>query len=245
LPRKKSSAIVPVERVRQVILLLRGQRVIIDAELARLYGVTTIRLNQQVQRNIDRFPEDFMFQLTWEEAESLSMQIASLNVHADLTDPRSQIVTLNPQGNTQVSDNKEVTSDSLRSQFAILNDPDANLMAQTAPSRRGKHLKYRPFAFTEHGAIMAATVLKSPQAVQASLFVVRAFVQLRDLLSTHRTLAEKLNELERKLQDHDGQILGIIDAIRELMNEPDEPAKPPIGYHTEIARIAPSSRKKG
>jgi len=162
------------------------------------------------------------------------MQIASLNALADRADLRSQIAILDAQQNTQVSENKALTSESLRSQFATLNDPSANLIAQTATSRRGKHVKYRPFAFTEHGAIMVATVLNSPNAVKASLFVVRAFVQLRELLSTHRNLAEKLNELERKLQDHDGQILGIIEAIRELMNEPEEQAKPPIGYATEL-----------
>jgi hypothetical protein len=229
---------------------MRGQRVIVDADLARLYGVTTERLKQQVRRNVDRFPEDFMFELTWEEVTSLSMQIAGLDTEAadpnsskqnaslSLPTPssrsRSQIATLNPQEDAQVSGNTEVTSDSLRSQFATLNEPGASLMSQSATSRRGKHLKYRPFAFTEHGAIMAATVLNSPNAVKASLFVVRAFVQLRELLSTHRNLAEKLNELERKLQDHDGQILGIIEAIRELMNEPEEPAKPPIGFATEL-----------
>ena len=217
----KSAAIVPVKRVRQVILLMRGQRVIIDADLARLYGVTTERLKQQVRRNIDRFPEDFMFQLTWEEAHSLRLQIATLN---------PEIADLNS---------------SLQIASLSLPLPETPLRSQIATLKHGANLKYRPFAFTEHGAIMAATVLNSPQAVKASLFVVRAFVQLRDLLSTHHTLAEKLNELERKLQDHDGQILGIIDAIRDLMNEPDEPAKPPIGYHTEIARIAPSFRKKG
>ena len=222
MPRKKSSAIVPVERVRQVILLLRGQRVIIDADLARLYGVTIKRMKQQVRRNSDRFPEDFMFQLTWEEAESLRMQIASLDVPADQTDSRSQIASLNDPSIAQVPQLQGVTGISSRMQIASLN--------------RGRNVKYRPFAFTEHGAIMAATVLNSPNAVKASLFVVRAFVQLRELLSTHRNLAEKLNELERKLQDHDGQILGIIEAIRELMNEPDEPPKPPIGFATELER---------
>ena len=217
-----SSAIVPVERVRQVILLMRGQRVIIDADLARLYGVTVKRLKQQVRRNSDRFPEDFMFQLTWEEAESLRMQIAGLDVPADQTDSRSQIASLNDPSIAQVPQLQGVTGISSRMQIASLN--------------RGRNVKYRPFAFTEHGAIMAATVLNSPNAVKASLFVVRAFVQLRELLSTHRNLAAKLNELERKLQDHDGQILGIIEAMRELMNEPDEPAKPPIGFATELER---------
>ncbi|HVX86183.1 MAG TPA: ORF6N domain-containing protein [Phycisphaerae bacterium] len=194
MPKKQNPGLLLLTRVHQTILLLRGQRIILDADLARLYGVTTKALNQAIKRNLDRFPEDFMFRLTWDEA----------------ADPRSQIVTLN-------------TAKSLRSQSVTL--------------KRGTNRKYRPYAFTEHGAIMAATVLNSKEAVKASLFVVRAFVQLRELLSTHHDLAAKLDELEKKLQNHDEQILAIIDAIRQLMEDPDaaDPAKPPIGFHTELA----------
>jgi hypothetical protein len=194
------------EQVRQTILLLRGQRVILDADLARLYGVTTKAFNQQVKRNRDRFPEDFMFQLTWEEA----------------ADSRSQFVTLNEGSKPQ----------RLRSQIATL--------------KPGQNMKYRPYAFTEHGAIMAATVLNSKEAVKASLFVVRAFVQLRELLSTHRDLAAKLDELEKKLQNHDDQILALVDAIRQLMEEPEEAEerKPPIGFQTEIGPEARSGKRR-
>ena len=163
--------------VARMILIIRGQRVILDADLARLYGVPTKRLNEQMKRNAARFPDDFVFQLTAEEI-----------------------------GN-------------LKSQFA------------TSSSWGGR--RTRPFAFTEHGAIMAANVVNSAQAIEASIFVVRAFVQLREILSTHRELAVKLDELERKLQKHDGQILGLIEAIRSLMASPPEHPKPPIGYHTE------------
>jgi hypothetical protein len=173
-----STAIVPVEVVQQRIVMLRGQRVITDVDLARLYGVTTKRLNQQISRNADRFPADFMFQLTTAEVDRLRSQIA------------------------------------------------------TSKTRGGR--RYLPYAFTEHGAIMAATVLNSPQAVKASLFVVRAFVKLRELLSTHHELAAKLDELERRLQNHDDQILALVDAIRQLMEDPEDSPKPPIGFATEL-----------
>jgi ORF6N domain len=117
--------LVSIEHITRTILVFRGQRVLLDAELAALYGVTTKRFNEQVRRNRERFPEDFMFQLTPEESASL------------------------------------------RSQFATLE------------GGRGQHRKYLPYAFTEHGAIMAATILNSPQAVEMSVYVVRAFVQLR------------------------------------------------------------------
>jgi hypothetical protein len=144
-PRHMSTTPVPVEQVAQSILLLRGNRVILDRELAAIYGVSTGRLNEAVKRNIERFPEDFMFQLTREEAE------------------RS------------------------RSQFAILN------------SGRGQNIKHLPFAFTEHGAIQAANILSSPRAVEMGIYVVRAFVKLRDLLSSNRELARRFAQLETRL----------------------------------------------
>jgi hypothetical protein len=198
MAKKKGSGIVAFERVQAAIIVLRGQRVILDADLARLYGVTPKRLNEQVRRNSERFPADFMFELTRDEVASLRSQIATLDDQGDERSLRSQIVT----------------------------------------SRRGRHSKYLPHAFTEHGAIMAATVLNSKEAVKASLFVVRAFVQLREMLSTHRELAVKLDELERRLQKHDDEILALFEAIRQMMQGEDEgteEAKPPIGFQTEIA----------
>jgi hypothetical protein len=167
--------LVPVEHITQSILVLRGQRVLLDSELAELYGVATKRFNEQVKRNLSRFPADFMFQLNAEEAVALRSQIATLKVG------------------------------------------------------RGQHRKYRPYAFTEHGAIMAATILNSPRAVEMSVYVVRAFVQLRDLLASNRLLAEKFAELERKVSSHDQAIVGILKAIRELMH-PALPKKRPIGF---------------
>jgi hypothetical protein len=165
-----------IKDVGSLIITIRNQKVIIDRDLAEIYGVETRRLNEQVKRNPDRFPEDFMFQLTKEEAD---VWVRS------------------------------------RSQFAIL--------------KRGKTIKYLPYAFTEHGAIMAANVLKSPQAVRMSVFVVRAFVKLREMLAAHKDLAHKLAELERKLQNHDESIQSLVIAIRQLMRPP-APKRRPIGF---------------
>jgi ORF6N domain len=166
---------VPMERVEHRILFIRGHRVILDADLAEVYGVPTKALNQAIKRNAERFPEDFMFQLSREEADSL----------------RSQTVTL-----------KTV---------------------------RGQHRKYLPYVFTEHGAIMAASVLNSPRAIEASVYVVRAFVKMREAMSSDRGFARRLDSLERKYAVHDVQIKGIFDAIRALMEPPAKPRRR-IGY---------------
>ncbi len=200
-----SSQIVAVDALSGRIHLVRGQRVMLDADLAELYGVATKVFNQAIKRNLERFPADFIFQLTKEEEDSL----------------RSQIVTSNADG-------------SLRSQIVTL-DADDPLRSQTATSKagRGQHRKYLPYVFTEHGAIMAASVLKSPQAVEMSVFVVRAFVQLRELLSTSRELSARLDELERKLSTHDQAIAGVIDAIRRLTSVPAKPGRP-IGFTADL-----------
>ena len=162
---------VPVE---SRILIVRRQRVIRDSDLAELYGVTVKRLNQQVNRNQERFPADFMFQLTSTEDKALRLQIA------------------------------------------------------TSKKGRGGR-RYLPYAFTEHGAIMAATVLNSPRAVEMSVFVVRAFVRMREMLAKNRQLAAKINELDRRLETHDTTIQDIIEAIKELM-VPEGPSKRKIGF---------------
>ena len=164
------------ETISQRILFVRGHKAMLDAELARLYGVPTKRLNEQVKRNRERFPEEFMFQLTAEEF------------------------------------------DDLRSQSATSSSPHGG--------RRSL-----PYVFTEHGAIMAATVLNSPKAIEMSVFVVRAFVRLRETLAAHQDLAAKLEALERKVGSHDQAIAGLIDAIRQLM-APPEPKKRRIGFVT-------------
>ena len=166
----------PIEHIGSRILVIRGHKVMLDADLAELYGVPTKRLNEQVKRNQDRFPEDFMFRLTGVEVEVLN---------------RSQIAT---------------------------------------GSQKHRDPRFPPFAFTEHGAIQAANVLNSPRAVEMGVYVVRAFVQLRELLATNKELAAKLNELERKLSTHDQAIAGLINTIRQLMAPPPEPKKRPIGF---------------
>jgi hypothetical protein len=188
----------PLEAITHRIRLLRGQKVLLDSDLATLYGVPTKRLNEQVKRNLDRFPADFMFLLTEDEFAGL------------------------------------------RSQFATLN------------TGRGQHRKYLPYAFTEHGAIMASMILNSSYATEISVYVVRAFIQLREVLANHRDLAKKLIELERKTEAlsirHDNlaqttrvQLKQAFEAIRELM-EPPKSSKPrPIGF---IALEEKSSKSK-
>jgi len=171
MPKSQTALAIPVE---SRILVLRQQKVILDRDLAELYGVPVKRLNEQVKRNRDRFPDDFMFQLTREEQESLRLQIAN-----------------------------------------------------SKPGRGGR--RYAPYAFTEHGAIMAATVLNSERAVEMSVFVVRAFVRLREMMSANQQLASKIDELEQRLDTHDASIQELIEAIRELM-APEPPTGRRIGF---------------
>jgi len=185
-----STAIVPVGRIERSIFLVRGEKVILDADLAMLYGVPTKRLNEQVRRNRDRFPDDFMFRLSWAETRVSVSHLATLS--------------------------REETGQGSRSQFATL--------------RRGWNIKYRPYAFTEHGAIMAATVLNSPRAVQVSVYVVRAFLRLRQMLGQHKELSVKLADLERKVGEHDQNIVALIQAIRRLMAPPPEAPRKRIGF---------------
>jgi len=168
----------PAVNVERRILSIRGQRVLLDADLAALYGVSTRVLNQAVKRNRDRFPEDFMFQLTETE--------------------KAEVIT---------------ACDHLR------------------PLRFSPSL---PYAFTEHGAIMLASVLSTPTAVQASVHVVRAFVRLREVLGTHKELARKLDELEKK---YDTQFKAVFDAIRQLMTPPAKERRS-IGFRVEEGRPA-------
>ncbi|MGC1416866.1 MAG: ORF6N domain-containing protein [Candidatus Acidiferrum sp.] len=172
----RAATLVPNERIASHIFLIRDYRIMLDSDLAQLYGITTKRLNEQVKRNKRRFPADFMFQLTPAEASRL------------------------------------------RSQFATSNE-----------TRGGR--RHRPYAFTEHGAVMLASVLNSPIAAQASIQVVRVFVKLREFLGTQHKLALKLLELEKRLGDHDQEITALFEAIRQLMAPPGKPARR-IGFHT-------------
>jgi hypothetical protein len=182
--------------------------VILDADLAEIYGVPTKRLNEQVKRNADRFPNDFMFQLTVDERNSLRWQFATLNegieYQGDVKN-RSQIVT----GSDEAP---------LRSQSVTLKDG------------RGQHRKYMPYAFTEHGAIMAATVLNSPEAVAMSVFVVRAFVLMRERLAANAEILRRLAEIDKTLLEHDGALAVIWEQLQPLLTPPPEPPRKKIGF---------------
>jgi phage regulator Rha-like protein len=182
--------------IDSLILSVRGEKVIFDSDLARIYGVSTKALNQAVKRNINRFPPDFLIQLTREEWVGL----------------RSQIVT----------------------------------------SKRGRGgRRYFPYAFTEHGAIMAANVLNSKRAVEMSIFVVRAFIKMRGLLADNKELALKLAELERELKNrldvHETAIVGILQRIMQLIDPPPLPEPPPkrrIGFGVEEPKVKYGASKK-
>jgi hypothetical protein len=165
---------VQVGKIQQRILLVRGHKVIVDADLAEAYGVETRRLNEQVRRNSDRFPQDFVFQLTADEK--------------------------------------------------------AEVIANCDHLRNLKFSKSLPLVFTEHGAIMAAGVLNTPRAVQVSVFVVRAFVKLREMVRDYEELSGKISQLERRISGHDKQILAIVDAIKRLMAPELPPKKRQIGF---------------
>lgn len=182
--KRARTALVPVEHITRAILLVRGHKVLLDTELAALYGVPTKALNQAVKRNAERFPEDFRFRLSRAEAKALN---------------RSQSVTA---------------------------------------AQKHRDPRFAPYAFTEHGAVMAATVLNSPRAVEMSLYVVRAFVKLREIASSNKELAKRFDELEarltRKLATHDQAIAGLLDTIRELMNPP-QPKHRAIGFTADLS----------
>ena len=199
--------LIPVQRIEQKIFLLRGEKVMLDRDLAELYGVETKVLNQAVKRNRDRFPADFMFQVSPDEAAMIS---------------RSQIVTLGSE--TGIKPLK--TTDALRSQIVTL--------------KRGEHRKYRPYAFTEQGVGMLSGVPNSPRAVQTHVAIIRAFVQLRQMLSSHADLSRKLAELEGK---YDKQFRVVFDAIRALMSDKKLP-KREIGFLTLMPKPAKSGDAK-
>jgi hypothetical protein len=176
---------IPAERIEKAIVLVREQKVMLDRDLAELYGVTTGNLNKAVKRNLDRFPPDFMFQLKQEEYESL------------------------------------------RFQFGIL--------------KKGQHSKYLPYAFTEQGVAMLSSVLRSKRAVHANIEIMRAFVRLRQFLSAHKELKQKLEEMEMK---YDEQFQVVFEAIRQLMTPPDPPRKR-IGFEAKEAAAPYGKGKSG
>jgi hypothetical protein len=172
-----NKSIIPAGKIEQRILMIRGEKIIIDADLAEFYGVPTKRLNEQVKRNKDRFPEDFRFQLN--------------------ADEKSEVV------------------------------------AKCDHLEKLKFSRVLPYAFTEHGAIMAASVLNSPQAAEISIFIVRAFVKLRQAISEHKELSRKISQIEQHLSGHDEQINAIIKTIKQLIQPAPVPQKRRIGFDTE------------
>ncbi len=191
------------EIVIKRIFVIRGQKIMLSSDLAQLYGVTVKALNQAVKRNRNRFPGDFMFQLTVDELEMLQSQFVPAN---------------NKKGKRS------------RSQIVTLNDAKA-LRSQNVTLKRGQNIKYFPYAFTEQGIAMLSSVLKSERAIKVNIAIMRAFVKLREVLSTHKELAHKFNELEQRVGKHDKEIGLILQAIKELMTPPLEEPKPRIGFH--------------
>ena len=178
----QTGGVIPLEKIEQRILTVRAQKVMLDSDLADLYGVTTKRLNEQVRRNRGRFPADFMFWLTKEEAAVLRSQNATSKV-----------------------------------------------------GRGGR--RYPPSVFTEHGAIMLASVLNTTRAVDVSVYVVRAFVRLRQVVAANKEVTAKLAELERRVSGHDEAIRSVVTAIRRLMGSPPQPPRRrAIGFRVEEGR---------
>jgi hypothetical protein len=192
-PKKHIMANEPLE---SLIFTIRGRRVILDADLAQLYGVTTKALNQAVKRNADRFPQDFAFQLTLSEVRTWRSQIATSRLQA--ADMQEDPVN--------------------RSQFVT-------------GSQKHRDQRFSPWAFTEHGALMAANVLRSERAVQMSVFVVRAFVRLREQVAANQAILKRLAEIDRTLLDQDVAVQDIYRKLLPLLQPQPEPPKRRIGFH--------------
>lgn len=169
----------------------REMRVILDSDLAKIYGVTTKRLNEQFRRNRERFPQDFAFQISREEWKALRSQIATLE------------------------------------------------------KGKGFHRKYLPYAFTEHGALMAANILNSPRAVAMSIYVIRAFVKIREGLAANAAILKRLAEIDKNLLLHDAALRDIFQKLRPLLEPPPLPPKPEIGFHNQRGRRSLPHPPKG
>jgi hypothetical protein len=186
MPKAKTNSIIltPDETIIRKIYIIREQKVMLDFDLATLYEVETRRLNEQVKRNIDRFPKDFMFRLTTKEWQTM----------------RSQIATSSIQGTSY--------------------QPLTTMMSQNATSSQSKRqLGLLPYAFTEHGVTMLASVLKSDRAVKMSIAIVRAFIGLKKSIFLYNQLATKIEALQMHLGEHDAQLNSIFEAIENLLDD--------------------------
>src|SRR5689334_10226539 len=179
-----NTGIVSTSNIAPLIRTVRETRVILDADLATVYDVSTKALNQAVKRNRERFPEEFMFQLSWEEISSL---------------------------------------DRLRSQSVTL--------------KKGGHRKYKPFAFTEHGALMASTILNSPRAVAMTVYIIRAFIKIREDLAANTSILKRLAEIDKTLLLHDAALRDIYQKLRPLLAPSQVPPKPEIGFHIKEVAV--------
>ncbi|MCR5659511.1 MAG: ORF6N domain-containing protein [Bacteroidales bacterium] len=190
--------------IESLIRIIRGQQVMLDSDLAMLYGVETKALNQAVKRNINRFPEDFMFQLTKDEADRLRSQIVTLNENE--ISSRSQFVTLNEEKR------------SLWSQNATLNEEEVFLRSQfvTSKSGRGQHKKYLPYAFTRNGIAMLSSVLRSDTAVEVNIRIMRAFTMIPQLVNHNAQIIERIFNIEQHQQKTDKTIKVILDKIEDV-----------------------------
>ena len=185
--------IIPVRDITPLIHPIRDRRVILDSDLAKVYGVETRSLNQAVRRNQDRFPAKFLFQLTPDEASEALR---------------------------------------LRSQTVILK------------AGRGRHPKYLPLAFTEHGALMAATVLNSPRAVAMSVYIIRAFVTMREDLAANAAILRRLAEIDKTLLLHDSALREILQKLRPLLEPPPPAPRPEIGFHVKEDAVSYRTKRK-
>lgn len=183
------------------ILTVRDQKVVLDGDLALVYGVTTKRLNEQFRRNRKRFPTDFAFQLTAEELESLKSQTATLNAS---TSKRSQVVTASS---------------------------DATMWSQIATTSRNRRRKtHRPWAFTEHGALQAANILRSERAIAMSVYVIRAFIELREKVAANSAILKRLAEIDKTLLLHDSALRDVYEKLLPLLSPPPDPPRRQIGF---------------
>ena len=198
IAKAEAAAIQSVEQIESLILTIRGKQVILDRDLARLYGVETKRLNQQVQRNLERFPEDFMFQLTKEEAELSRSQFATLNDGSD--NLKSQFATS--------------SEDSSRSQFATLNG-------------RGHNIKHLPYAFTENGIAMLSSVLRSPMAIATNIHIMRAFNAMRHFIGSHAQVFQRIENIEKNVLALNAHQIDTDRKIEEVFRRLDDHSENP------------------
>ncbi len=220
-----------VEIIHNKIYEIRRHKVMLDYEIAEMFEVETRTLNQAVKRNIDRFPEDFMFQLTENEWEMMRSQIAT-------TSKRnwSQFVT-SSESSALKSQNVTLNEDILISQF-VTSKANSSQFVMSSNKNRGK--AYRPYAFTEHGVTMLASVLRSEKAVKVSIAVVRAFISLKQYISDRKNISKQIasikDELSERIDEQDVQIIEIYQVLDKLIQEKEE-QKPverePIGFKTK------------